>query len=136
MSDTERGRIINTIFGQGDKPFTATSIAQAARVGPNRVYDVVASMDCVTGAGSTQGELGMVNLYEATGVPPEACSACYFNSGRSPSCSRAPNHKVAINTGQPSPWEVYLKMCEEARNGHLTDASGNLIAPVDGNENA
>lgn len=130
MFDTERGLIVATVFDQGDKSFTASNIADEAGVAPNKVYDVVGLMDCVKETGRIQGELGMVRSYEVTGKSPEACRECYFNSGRTGSCSRAPNRRRSGDAGPSSPWQNLLNWSEEARTGRLTDASGNPIPPI------
>lgn len=132
MSDSERGRIIDTVFERGGDPFTASFIAHEAEVSPRVVYEVVALMDCVKETGSVQGKRGMVRSYEVTGIPPESCITCSFNSRHATSCNRAPIHREDSNTGRPSPQQIYDEMCEEARTGRLTDAAGNLIATVDG----
>lgn len=130
MSDTERGRVIATVFERGDEPFTAPLIAQMARVSPSVVYEVIDLMDCVKEAGGTPGKRGMVLSHEVTGVPPKACRTCSFNSRHATSCNRAPIQREGSNTGRKSPQQTYDEMCEEARTGRLTDAVGNPIPPL------
>ncbi len=131
MSDTERGRIVDTIFSQAGKSFTASIIAHSTwEVVPTTVYGVVALMDCVTEVEPMPGIRRKVRVYQVTGSSPEACSPCYFNSGNRKSCTRAPSVREAPTTRRPSPWENYLKKCKEARTGHLTDTNGNPIVPI------
>ena len=90
-------------------------------------------MECVDNYGIAQGDQGRgAILYQVTQTLPVPCIKCHFNTPRSSSCSHAPNHSDAANTGasiRNQQWRRHLQVCDEARTGILTDVAGNLITP-------